>query len=372
MEIKICQNKQEWDSWVSTLRLTPFAQGKPAEFLQSWDWGEFQKNVGNDVLRLQVVDGGQVLWQGQGFTHRLGLGMKYLYAPRMQNADNRMQSVCDFLRGKGFAFVRIEPDEELGIMNYAMPAGRQELRTTKNRQPQNTLVLNISKTEEEFLAAMHEKTRYNIRLAEKKGVVIKSEKNIDVFWQLNLATTERDKFRSHPKEYYRKMLENNFCRQLTAYYPFDSLRSLRAGSFDSAPLGLSSGRRQGKPIAAILLAAFGDTITYLHGVSGNEHRNLMSPYLLQWEGIKLGKKLGCQYYDFGGIAPDAKLSATTSFNNFCWPADHPWTGITRFKAGFGGERRDYPGAVDVVLSGWRYVLYKIAARLVKSIKSLKL
>ncbi|MBI4992588.1 MAG: peptidoglycan bridge formation glycyltransferase FemA/FemB family protein [Candidatus Magasanikbacteria bacterium] len=345
MEIKICQNKQEWDNWASALRLTPFAQGKQAEFLQSWDWGEFQKSVGNDALRLQIVDGGQVVWQGQGFTHRLGLGMKYLYAPRVSRKPSVVShKFFHYLKECNFAFVRVEPDEELGIMNY-------ELRTTKNRQPQNILVSNISKTEEELLAAMHEKTRYNIRLAEKKGVVIKSEKNVDVFWQLNLATTERDKFRSHPEEYYKKMLENDFCRQLTAYYPF--------------------GSAQGKPIAAILLAVFGDTVTYLHGVSGNEHRNLMSPYFLQWEGIKLGKKLGCQYYDFGGVAPDAKLGVTTCFNDFCWLADHPWTGITRFKAGFGGERRDYPGAVDVVLSGWRYWIYKMVARLAKSLKSVK-
>ena len=324
MEIKICQNKQEWDNWELAR--------KPAEFLQSWDWGEFQRQSGKDVLRLQVVENGKVGWQGQGFAHLLGFGWKYLYVPRFIAFDMELTSVIKYCKENFFSFIRIEPSNLLRPTSYV-------LRPTKNRQPQNTLILDISKTEEQLLAAMHEKTRYNIRLAEKKGVVIKSEKDAGVFWQLNLATTERDKFKSHPKEYYKKMLENNFCHQLTAYYPF--------------------GSAQGKPIAAILLTVFGDTITYLHGVSGNEQRNLMAPYFLQLEGIKLGKKLGCQYYDFGGIAPDAKIGATTCFNDFCWPANHPWTGITRFKAGFGGERRDYPMAMDVVLSEWRYEVYRI-------------
>ena len=328
MEIKICQNKQEWDNWALAR--------KPVEFLQSWDWGEFQQETGKDVLRLQMVENGQVVWQGQGFEHRLGLGMKYLYVPRMEHGTWNMEHVFDLLKEGDFAFVRIEHGTgyhpSAWLRTGLSPISYLSF-PTKNRQPQNTLILNINKTETELLSTMHEKTRYNIRLAEKKGVVIKSEKDAEVFWQLNLATTERDKFKSHEKEYYKKMLENDFCYQLTAYY-------------------------QNQPIAAILLVVFGGIITYLHGVSGNEHRNLMAPYLLQWEGIKLGKNLGCQYYDFGGIAPDAKLGATTCFNNFCWQADHPWTGITRFKSGFGGEWRGYQAAFDVVLSGWRYWVYR--------------
>jgi len=323
MELRICDNRAEWDNW--------FKKQGQSEFLQSWDWGEFQAFTGKPVIRLQAVEDGEVMWQGQGFEHRLGMGMKYLYAPKLQIQNFKFQ-IIDFLKKYRFIFFRIEPVNNLQLTTY-------NLQPTKNRQPQTTLILDLTQPEETLLANMHSKTRYNICLAERKGVVVREEKNIDVFWKLNEATIARDKFKSHPKEYYKKMLENNFCHQLTAYYPF--------------------GSAQGKPIAAILLTVFGDTITYLHGVSGNEQRNLMAPYFLQLEGIKLGKKLGCQYYDFGGIAPDAKIGATTCFNDFCWPANHPWTGITRFKAGFGGERRDYPMAMDVVLSEWRYEVYRI-------------
>ncbi|MBI5222543.1 MAG: peptidoglycan bridge formation glycyltransferase FemA/FemB family protein [Candidatus Magasanikbacteria bacterium] len=355
MEIKSCQNKLDWDNWALAR--------KPVEFLQSWDWGEFQKSTGKDVLRLQMVENGRVIWQGHGFTHRLGPGMKYLYVPRVDVISNQSsppeagqpraevisERLLDFLKNVCFAFVRIESEKNYLLSPFGkLRAGSISYLSlpTQNRQPQNTLVLNINRIETELLVAMHEKTRYNIRLAEKKGVVIKSGKDAEVFWRLNLETIRRDKFRSHPKEYYKKMLEFDFCHQLTAYY-------------------------QNEPIAAILLVVFGDAITYLHGVSGDKHRNLMAPYLLQWEGIKLGKELGCHNYDFGGIAPDAKTGAITCFNNFCWPANHPWTGITRFKVGFGGERRDYPGAVDVVLNKWRYGVYWIAVKLAKLTKFVK-
>ena len=79
----------------------------------------------------------------------------------------------------------------------------------------------------------------------------------------------------------------------------------------------------------------------------------------------MAKKLGCKYYDFWGIAPVMKEGEgkVTCFNNFCWQADHTWTGITRFKTGFGGSIREYPHAVDIVLNKWKYKIYKIARKI---------
>jgi len=335
MEIRLCDNKKEWDAWL-------LSQGH-AEFLQSWEWGEFQVATGKSVLRLQTVENGGVVWQGQGFEHRLGMGMKYLYLPKFSifnfsaqggsASGGQFSILVNFLKKLNFSFLRIEPTLQLSNIKY-------QISNTSNRQPQTTLILDLQKIESDLLYAMHSKTRYNINLAERKGIQINNEKNIDVFWKLNQTTTERDEFKSHDKSYYEKMLKFDFTHQLTAYY-------------------------QDQPVATILLIKFGNTCTYLHGASANEHRNLMAPYLLQWEGIKLAMQLSCKYYDFWGISPSAKKDEpSTCFHNLCWSATHRWTGVTRFKAGFGGEVCEYPEAVDVVLSGWKYGVYKFVRKFI--------
>ena len=322
MEIKICQNRAEWEERQNNTS----ASSAPAEFLQSWKWGEFQKSVGRKVMQLIGDD-----WQAQGFEHQLpGLG-KYLYVPRFQISDFGSQNFIEYLKDKNYIFLRLEPLAKLSSSSYL-------LSQVKNRQPQQTLILDLTRSEEELLRRMHAKTRYNIGLAERKGVVIKQEKNIDIFWELNKKTTERDEFKSHEKKYYEKMLELDGVYQLTAY-------------FENKPCDSA----QGKPIAASIMIIFNNTATYLHGASANEFRNVMATYLLQWEGIKLGKRLNCDYYDFWGVAPLLKTE------------NEPWAGMTRFKVGFGGEYKEYPQACDIILKPWKYWLY----RFVRKIRGLK-
>ncbi len=333
MEIKLCDNKAEWDSW--------FKKHAQNEFLQSWDWGEFQASTGKPAIRLQAVDGGEVQWQGQCLEHKLGLGVKYVYLPRIvEHGTWNMEQLLFWLKKHDFSFARFEPLEKLQDTSH-------KIQVTRNRQPQTTLILDLSQSEETLLANMHSKTRYNISLAERKEVKVKNEKDANVFWTLNQATTKRDKFKSHGKEYYAKMLQYDFTHQLTAYYNNIS-------------------------IATILLVVFGDTCVYLHGASSNEERNLMSPYLLQWRGIQLAKQLGCKYYDFWGIAPAPKAGEPSScFHNLCWGVGHKWTGVTRFKAGFGGTVREYPEAVDVALNKGKYRVYLTFKRVLGILKGLR-
>ena len=167
---------------------------------------------------------------------------------------------------------------------------------------------------------MHQKTRYNIRLAEKKGVEVHvgGEKDFEDFWKLMSQTSDRDAFRVHDREYYQKMLavDHNFIKLFCARY-------------------------QGKLLAASIVSFFGDTVTYMHGASSNEHREIMAPYALQWQVIKIAQEAGYKYYDFYGIN------------------EKKWPGVTRFKLGFGGREIDYPGTFDVALN-WMYRLYKVA------------
>ena len=321
MEVKNCQNKNDWEKSLNS--------ATHHEFLQSWEWGEFQKSAGKEVLRLQVWDGSDVVGQMQGFVHNLGLRMRYLYVPRINDQRSTISDqVLNYIRDK-FIFARIEPAGEFEV------SGEFNFEKIKCRQPQNTLILDITKSAEELLADMHSKTRYNIRLAEKKGVEIRNEKNIDVFWKLNQETTDRNKFKSHDKKYYAKMLEMDIAYQLTAYYE------------DTA-------------IASYILIKHGDTLIYLHGTSSSQHRNVMAPYLLQWEAIKFGQEQKCKYYDFWGIAKTVSEygEGVKCFNNFCWQEDHRLAGVTRFKVGFGGKVKSYPDAVDVIFGKTRFMVYQ--------------
>lgn len=299
-----------------------------AEFLQSSEWSEFQASTGKKVVNF-VIDNVPV----QGFEHSLSFLGKYLYIPRFKTSDLRLKDIIEYVKKSDYIFLRMEPLEEFPISNF-------QFSVVKNRQPQTTLVLDVNKSEEELLSCMHTKTRYNIRLAEKKGITISQEKNIDNFWNLNLETKERDEFKSHEKKYYEKMLESNLSYQFTAFF-------------------------EGKPIASNIILIYKNTGTYLHGASSNKYRDLMAPYLLQWEGIKLAKSQGCSYYDFWGVAPQLTegRGQATCFNNFCWEVNHKWTGVTRFKAGFGGQVKEYPGGCDIILKPFFYKLYKLIKKI---------
>jgi lipid II:glycine glycyltransferase (peptidoglycan interpeptide bridge formation enzyme) len=225
-------------------------------------------------------------------------------------------------------FLRIEP-RKIDIRNT-----KYQIRNTIDIQPSKTIMLDLSKSEEVLLATMHQKTRYNIRLAEKKGVTINNSPlergaepgeagcvkvdGFEDFWRLMEKTSGRDGFTSHQKDYYEKLLQTapEKFKLFTAVY-------------------------QDKIIAAGIFSFFGDTTTYLFGASDNEQRGVMAPYLLQWEIIKKAKAAGCKYYDFFGV--DEKK----------------WPGVTRFKHGFSGEEIKYPGTFDVIFNKPSYQIYKI-------------
>jgi len=243
--------------------------------------------------------------------------------------------VCQWLKKQGYVFVRFEP-----IESGAIPQDSWHVEMTTYRQPKDTLLLDLSQTQDELFAHMHSKTRYNIRLAEKKGVEIRREPSAEVFYVLNTQTTSRDNFRSHEKAYYEKMLAQDMCEQFTAYY-------------------------EGVPIASNICVYGSQSYVYLHGASSNEHRNVMAPYLLQWVQIQHAKQLGLATYDFWGISPSTPARPQTSFHHLSWNVDDVWTGVTRFKAGFGGFQACYADAFEVMLSGVWYRLYKFVSALRK-------
>ncbi len=245
-----------------------------------------------------------------------------------------MAEVTKRLKKEGGMFWRFDPyfSETQKIPDV------QTHKATQNYQPTDTLEIDLTKPDEQILSEMKRKGRYNISLAEKKGVRVVaisdgkfSKKDIDDFWRLSQETTDRDKFSGHEESYYEKFLKNLKEYAVLFFAEFE-----------------------GKRVAGAISTFCGEKAIYYFGASSShpETRPLMAPYLLQWEMMKYAKKKGCKRYDFLGIAPEGD-------------DHHPYAGISEFKWKFGGERRTYAPAQEVILRpGW-YTLYKLAKKLKK-------
>lgn len=199
-------------------------------------------------------------------------------------------------------------------------------------QPPDTVILDLTLSEDELLSQFKSKWRYNIRLSQKKGCVIKMlnmkealDDGIELFYKLYKTTSERDGIAIHSKNYYKSLFT------LSRKHPNVSVR-LYVAFYNEEPL------------SAIITMFYKDEATYLYGASSNEHRNLMATYLLQWQAIKDAKEYGCKVYDFYGIPPTDEPS-------------HPMAGLYRFKTGFGGKIVHRIGSIDVFRSKILYTLY---------------
>ena len=237
-------------------------------FLQSWEWGTFQESLDRKVIRR----GDLKEWAGQFIEMPLPLGQKYLYCPKGPIIGHQAPLLSkEGARGwsQTAAFVRIEPS--------IAPTDRRA-RKTIDIQPSHTLITDLTKVSDELLAAMHEKTRYNLRLAERKGVTIElHSSDFSAAWPLFETTGTRGGFRLHDRAYYEAMLSK---------LPPPSQGEVWGGN---ASAFLAVAKFEGKVVAANLMVDFGKTRTYLHGASSDEHRNVMAPFLLHWKLIEDAK-----------------------------------------------------------------------------------
>jgi len=300
-------------------------------FLQSKEWLDFQKSLGREVF----------LYERGGIKAgiiKLPLPFKksYLYLPHgpamdfnqmTGGIDNEVRNFVHYLKDlakkEKAIFIKTEPLND----SVAQFLAKNKFKKSKKEiQPHKTIILDLLKSEEELLAAMHHKTRYNIKVAEKHNVLIQPSSDLDIFWKLVKKTTERQKFSAHTKDYYKSLF--NF---------FNKEGVMRVHLFFAI--------FDGKPVAGALMFTYGDTAYYLHGGSDYDFREAMSPHMLHWHLIKEMKRQGFKYYDFGGS------------EGIKWP------GLTRFKLGWGGHTREYPGSFDLTTSWWWHQVYKISKKL---------
>ncbi|MFH1187627.1 MAG: peptidoglycan bridge formation glycyltransferase FemA/FemB family protein [bacterium] len=342
MEIIEIKDKKIWNSLVGA---HPFSQ-----FLQSWEWGEFHKKMGRKVWRFAAgesnelnasiqssQDGIKRLLAAQIIKYDLPFGQNYLYCPRgaviSQELEIENQKLWNLFflkmdkmaREEGSIFLRIEPFGGSEII-------KSKVCKAKDIQPKNEWLLDLTKSEDQIFKEMRQKTRYNIRLAEKNGIIaISSNDKLsrNEFWRLISNTYSRKEIKTHSKQYYEGIL----------------------GMAEGIKLWVA--QCGGKTVAANILSYFGDSATYMHGGADYERRNLMATYLLQWEAIKDAKIRGYRYYNFGGVKAEQNIKFPTTSR-----IENNWAGITRFKKGFGGFELNYIGTYEMPVNKLKYFVYK--------------
>lgn len=301
-------------------------------FFQSEAWGKFQAHCGRHI------------WKRDAFPLTV-LSLEspivgsYGYLPRgpiieMSEVSRFIEYLQEKQKAKKISFLRMEPQtpELLATLKKHFPGPVR--KAPYDLQPREVLFMDISPSEEVLREGMKSKTRYNIRLAEKKGVVIRQTRDpqeVEIFLKIMQETALRKDVRFHPKDYFQSFLD---------FFP-PEICTLFVAEYD------------GSILAGSLVAFYESTAYYLHGGSRDAGRNVMAPHLLQWEQIKEAKRRGCTQYDFGGVSIETA------------PKHKDWSGITRFKRGFAPHTDTmlFPGTYDFVFHKFRYSLYSFIQKI---------
>jgi lipid II:glycine glycyltransferase (peptidoglycan interpeptide bridge formation enzyme) len=275
------------------------------------------------------------------------LGLNLAYVPKGPLVDPQDEAACRALlgavhqrcRARRAIMQKIEPEQWEG--EGAIPWTRYGfVPSVQSIQPRRTILIDLSGDEETLLERMKSKTRYNIRLAERKGVRVHEGgvEDVGAFTRLMAATSERNAFGVHAPAYYE--------RAFASFHPLDMVRLFMA-------------TYEGEPIAGVMVFACGARAWYAYGASGNQHRNKMPTYAVQWAAIQWARSRGCRSYDLYGVPDEDEERLEAGFQE---RSDGLW-GVYRFKRGFGGQLVRSIGAFDYAYNKPLYWLYRRALAL---------
>lgn len=322
--------------------------------LQSYEWGEFREKTGVKVIRRGFFEKGKLV---KGFTltiHKIPktpFNIGYLPKGDLPDEDlvNELQKIG---KEEKCIFVQLEPNVVLNHHsgeeqsdNSGIDSGQArmtQLDLTPASHPlftKYTFVLDLTKSEEELLKAMHPKARYNIKVAKKHGVEIiedNSQIAFEEYWRLMKETTSRQNFYAHTKEYHKIQWEI-----------FKEKKENKNGLESHLFLA----KYQGKILTAWVLFVFKDTLYYPYGASSSENREVMASNLIMWEAVRFGKKLALKKFDmWGALGPNPDLK-------------DPWYGFHNFKEKYGPSHIKFVGSYDLVINPVLYQGYKLADKL---------
>jgi lipid II:glycine glycyltransferase (peptidoglycan interpeptide bridge formation enzyme) len=280
--------------------------------LQTKSWEEFRKSWGNEVVR---IDGNLLTLHKVPFLNKkIGI-----FEKGPTPTKEMLDSLLKFGRENNLIFIKLEPNSEnsKSVVSLLRAGGAVKGKTIFTP---STFQINLSKSEDELMKSFASKTRYNLRLAEKKGVKVyedNSDKAFEKYLKLTKETTARDKFFAHSEKYHRLMWENlkgKIAHLLVAEY-------------------------ENEIIVAWILFAHDNVLYYPYGASTHKFKNVMAPNLMMWEAIKFGKKLGCKTFDLWG-REEGK-------------------GFTKFKEGYNPRIVEFLGTWDLVIDKTSYQIYKL-------------
>lgn len=304
--------------------------------MQSWEWGQLRESLGTPALRYGIYKNNQLTEAFQIILHKLPL-TKYCigYMPKGPFPDNLQSQALKEISKKHHLFaIKVEPN--VLVSEAGEKAAKEFSKSPHSLFTKHNFLIDLTRPEEEILQNMHQKFRYNIKVAQKHKVWVEERTDneaLEIYLRLYFATTARQNYHGHNAAYHKKVWQalknNNMARLLIAWYkPEDG--------------------KQPIPLTAWMLFNFKDTLYYPYGGSSDQHRNVMASNLVAWEAIRLGKKLGCKTLDlWGALGSDA-------------PENHPWQGFTRFKAQTGAKRVQYLGTYDLILNPWLYYPFTLA------------
>lgn len=319
-------NKNIWENFSLS--------SSPNNFLQSWNWGDFNVELNRKIFRLGIFDQEKLIGICLVIKQITKLG-NYLYVPRgpiLQNwhSQKAFEKLVFYLKNlaktEKCTFIKIEPPVGNSEDNRNLFKNFGFVAAVTFVQVEDAWLLDLTKNEDELLAAMRKTTRYLIRNEPKTGVRVEisaSQEDIIQFVEMLYSTATRKNFINHPRHYYIKQFE--ILAKDNQMRIFKSIKD-------------------GKVVAMALISFYGEMASYLHGASIQTDQSV--GYSLQWAAITEAKKRGMLYYNFWGVVKDKHF----------YPG-HPWYGFSLFKKGFGGFKYTYLRAQDLPLSP-KYFLYR--------------
>lgn len=325
IKVDLIKDKEIWEKFVLSY--------SNSSFLQSWNWGEVQKALGNKIFRFGFFKQKKLVGTCLLIKQEAKKGV-YLECPAGPLIDWKkffyfgafVKQIKKIGEEEKCSFVRVRPQILETLANRLLFRKQGFVSAPMHLYAENTLQLNLEKTEEQLLRQMRKNTRYLIKKAIKEEVKIVQStdvKDVEVLYQLQMETVKRKHFVPFKKEYFEK--------EFQTFLKDDQIRLFKAVY-------------QGKILAVALIIFYAKEAVYHYSGSSSRFRKIPASYLLQWEAIKETKRRGCQTYNFWGVAPLDKPK-------------HRFAGVSLFKRGFGGVEVNYLHARDLPLKSGYWLIY---------------